>query len=191
MSFIPWLISCAVWVSYLQRSQRVRVTFEHLVLVNDSVDAQLQLNTNGGSAPVEPKIAAGLGPTQYRNGWMDDGSRIRPTRNAIDSQPTASTASAINERAVAALYAAGSQVNKENAVHQARNETTPADALTRLDAAEEGYWAAAMAEVESDSRRLGVWAKAFAEADGNETKAKAAYLRVRVRQLINAVEVRH
>lgn len=32
---VSWLISCAVWVTYLQRSKRIRVTFENLVLAND------------------------------------------------------------------------------------------------------------------------------------------------------------
>lgn len=32
-SLIPWLLSCAVWVTYLNLSQRVRVTFEHSVRV--------------------------------------------------------------------------------------------------------------------------------------------------------------
>lgn len=31
LSFFPWAISCSVWVTYLQRSRRVRVTFEYLV----------------------------------------------------------------------------------------------------------------------------------------------------------------
>lgn len=35
MSFFPWAISCAVWVTYLNRSRRVRVTFEHLVRVDE------------------------------------------------------------------------------------------------------------------------------------------------------------
>lgn len=33
--FFAWIISCLVWVTYLQRSQRVRVTFEHCVLSAD------------------------------------------------------------------------------------------------------------------------------------------------------------
>ncbi len=31
MSLIPWMVSCAVWVTYLNRSHRVRVTFEQMV----------------------------------------------------------------------------------------------------------------------------------------------------------------
>jgi hypothetical protein len=29
--FIAWVLACSVWVAYLNRSRRVRVTFEHLV----------------------------------------------------------------------------------------------------------------------------------------------------------------
>ena len=51
------------------------------------------------------------------------------------------------------------------------------------ESVEEGYWATAMAEVESNQRRPGVWAKAFAEADGDLAKAEAAYLKARVEQM--------
>lgn len=40
-SVLPWLISCVVWVTYLQRSRQVRVTFENCVLAGE-----------GGSAPL-------------------------------------------------------------------------------------------------------------------------------------------
>lgn len=36
LGLVPWALSCAVWVTYLQRSQRVRVTFERSVLVVES-----------------------------------------------------------------------------------------------------------------------------------------------------------
>ncbi len=45
MSFFPWVVSCLVWVTYLQRSRRVRVTFEHCVLATDSA-------ANFSAAPV-------------------------------------------------------------------------------------------------------------------------------------------
>ncbi|GEM_PF-1982931 len=35
-SIFPWVISCAVWVTYLNRSRRVRVTFENEVLLEPS-----------------------------------------------------------------------------------------------------------------------------------------------------------
>ncbi|WP_312806935.1 hypothetical protein [Comamonas sp.] len=39
-SFLYWAISCSVWVTYLHRSKRVRVTFEHLVLGDEKRTAQ-------------------------------------------------------------------------------------------------------------------------------------------------------
>lgn len=48
---------------------------------------------------------------------------------------------------------------------------------------EEDHWATAMAELELGQRRPGLWAKAFAESEGDETKAKVAYLKSRVQQL--------
>ena len=45
-------------------------------------------------------------------------------------------------------------------------------------------WASAMAEVEDAQQRdAGLWAKCFAEADGEESRAKAAYIKTRVGQL--------
>lgn len=32
LQFFPWAFSCTVWVTYLQRSKRVRVTFEHCIM---------------------------------------------------------------------------------------------------------------------------------------------------------------
>jgi Protein of unknown function (DUF2569) len=37
LSMFPWIFSCAVWVSYLNISRRVRVTFENLVIESDSI----------------------------------------------------------------------------------------------------------------------------------------------------------
>jgi len=36
LSLFPWAISCAVWVTYLNRSRRVRVTFDNEVLIESS-----------------------------------------------------------------------------------------------------------------------------------------------------------
>ncbi len=41
-----WIISCAVWVTYLQRSRRVRVTFEHLVRADDPLVAVHEQSPN-------------------------------------------------------------------------------------------------------------------------------------------------
>ena len=51
-----------------------------------------------------------------------------------------------------------------------------------LQLGEEDVYAAAMSEVNSDARRPGVWAKALADSDGDESKCKALYIRLRVQQ---------
>jgi hypothetical protein len=60
----------------------------------------------------------------------------------------------------------------------------PPDAI-----AEERYWEIAMTEMEVGPRKAGIWAKSFAESDGDETKAKVAYLRTRVAQQLEAAHL--
>lgn len=48
---------------------------------------------------------------------------------------------------------------------------------------DEHLYAQAMAEIESGQTQPGLWAKAFADADGDESKAKARYLTLRVKAL--------
>lgn len=68
---------------------------------------------------------------------------------------------------------------------------TQSPTFMSLDAStDEDYWATAMNEVETGQRRPGVWAKVFAECDGDETKAKVAYLKARVQQLTDAERMR-
>ena len=72
----------------------------------------------------------------------------------------------------------------ESAVHtQSVDQTQSPTSMPLSASTEEDFWAAAMAEAETGQRRPGVWAKAFAECDGDETKAKVAYLKARVQQL--------
>ena len=74
-----------------------------------------------------------------------------------------------------------------NAVQFVNQAQTPTP-MPLSSSTEEDFWATAMAEVETGQRRPGVWAKAFAESDGDETKAKVAYLKARVRQLMDAAK---
>ena len=68
LSLFPWVISCAVWVTYLQRSRRVRVTFEHQVRSDEistlgSPATSASSPTAGSKTPTmhptrEPKLAS-------------------------------------------------------------------------------------------------------------------------------------
>lgn len=50
---------------------------------------------------------------------------------------------------------------------------------------DEAFYEQAFNELESESKKAGLWAKVFAEAQGNESLAKANYLRIRAEQLVN------
>ena len=54
--------------------------------------------------------------------------------------------------------------------------------------AEEMLYAEAMREIEQGLRRAGLWGKAIAESDGDEKKAKALYLKLRVQSLKDEFE---
>jgi uncharacterized membrane protein YhaH (DUF805 family)/uncharacterized RDD family membrane protein YckC len=50
---------------------------------------------------------------------------------------------------------------------------------------DEAFYETAINEFESTDRKVGLWAKVFAEAQGNESLAKAHYLKIRAEQLAN------
>ena len=59
-TIFAWLLTCAVWGTYLQRSRRVRVTFEHMVRateVPESGEPQPRQEPEVNFAP-EPQVAA-------------------------------------------------------------------------------------------------------------------------------------
>ena len=56
MEGVAWAISCAVWVTYLQRSERVRVTFEHCVRASGS-HALTRANESPRSSPNAATVA--------------------------------------------------------------------------------------------------------------------------------------
>lgn len=87
-------------------------------------------------------------------------------------------------------------------ITQTAIEDTPVPLKSRVDlasvreaapvAADDALWGAALAELEGGRRHAATWARSFAVADGDEAKAKAAYLRERVRQMHeDATTVRH
>lgn len=125
---IPWVLSCAVWVTYLQRSRRVRVTFENCILVEAR-----QPDASPSTLPIKS-----LSP----------------------------------------------KLDQPMTKHMPVSSATPISHAG--PASEEDHWATAMAELETGQRRPGLWAKAFAESEGDETKAKVAYLKSRVQQLLDA-----
>ena len=71
--------------------------------------------------------------------------------------------------------------NKMTTLEPAINETMQ----------EEDFWAQALEEFESINRKAGLWAKFYAESEGNESQAKAKYLKLRAEQLADEYQKRN
>lgn len=65
-SFLPWAISCAVWVTYLNRSRRVRVTFEHLVRSEELIPPGAEQTKTVPILPTSDLISEQAGFAQRR-----------------------------------------------------------------------------------------------------------------------------
>lgn len=143
--FFSWAISCAVWVTYLQRSKRVRVTFEHSVRTQEQPNVH-QKPTNKETEKFENN-GAPIQPDQSRAPIFQ--THVKTTENPI-IQTSLSTVAAYE---------------------------MPSDI-------EESFWERAAGELANDTVRPGAWAKCFSEADGNESLAKASYMKYRVAQFI-------
>ena len=112
----------AIWGTYLQRSRRVRVTFENCVVAMEVPASKSQ----------EGRLAKGV-PAPV------------PAREALTTGGAADL----------------------------KSDSGPS----------EEFWSEASVELESTSRRPGLWARVFSEAQGNESLAKANYLRYRALEL--------
>lgn len=62
--------------------------------------------------------------------------------------------------------------------------TTQAILVTGQHPTDEDLWAQALSEIENGNKRPGLWAQAFSLSDGEDQKARAKYLQLRVDQLI-------
>lgn len=89
-ALILWVMSCAVWVTYLQRSKRVRVTFENLVAAEVSA-TNIGVAKNRHTMMTEPNV-------------VDDTTQLQvPILAFADSSPGVSSRVPVEEYWAAAL----------------------------------------------------------------------------------------
>lgn len=62
MGAVPWALSCLVWVTYLQRSRRVRVTFEHQIRFDDPV-LETTIHPGSGAIHIDSLPPSPIGPS--------------------------------------------------------------------------------------------------------------------------------
>ena len=164
LSLFPWLLSCGVWVTYLQRSRRVRITFEQCV-PSDEVRSEVARTQSG---PM-PTTSVGEAPT---NSQQSISAAAQPSSSSERSKPERTRESTAPRTSV-------SQATQSP--DRAREIAKTAQPMQGVPS--EQFWSVAIAEFEGPSRRPGLWARVFSEAQGNEAIAKANYLRYRAEEL--------
>ena len=129
--------------------------------------------------------------TGFFLGWVY--RKLRPVKAAfgIESKPVGAL-SLLQKKADMQSVGAGIVADKPaQKIDLNLNDSSQPSAKTAANAApdtDENHWATALAELDGGNRRQGVWAKAFADSDGDEVRAKVAYLKARVPQLLSAAD---
>lgn len=113
---------------------------------------------------------AGFGGVAFLVGWVYGKFSFGDSREKSQ---------AIREREVQAI---GSEKLSLSPSSLQTTTISPQPAVIAADI-EEGFWAKALEEYESSDRRQGLFARFFSQAQGNESAAKASYLKWRVEEL--------
>lgn len=77
----------------------------------------------------------------------------------------------------------------QNELHPARPSNTKPSDITSSTLTNEQIWEKVSLELES-SRREGLWARCFSESNGDDNKARALYLRSRVSEIENELNIK-
>ena len=157
-SFILWAVSCAVWVTYLQKSKRVRVTFEH------SVKAGLDNVAGTSHLPSDPRPAVTREPALERQ-FSDDSSERRmqatPAGTSKAMSPTQPTANPIAPVSIPAELSQNT-----------------------IEAHEERFYEQIAQELDTNTVDKGLWTKAYAQAGGDDQQTRVLYIKARLVRLI-------
>jgi cytoskeletal protein RodZ len=154
LGLVQWVIFGGLWVWYLQRSQRVRVTFEH------TLKTYCPTNTVPTSVP-----------------------ELETSIHADAEQTTSEIASTtVTEMATHASDPAQPAVSNAD-VHSGAIDVKAITPQPSASEDEEVLWSQALAELDGSDRKQGLWAQCYATHHGQEPAARANYLKARVAQL--------
>lgn len=157
-SVIPWAVSCTIWVAYLQKSKRVRVTFEHRVIADrGNVASTSQLSSSPGPAITrEPERER-----QFNDASTETHMQATPSgasKAMSSSQPTA------NPIAPVSIPVEPSQ--------------------NTIEAHEDRLYEQIAQEMETNTVDKGLWTKAYAQAGGDDRHTRVLYIKMRFARLL-------
>ena len=157
LSFIPWALYCATWVTYLQKSKRVRVTFEHSVKAGqDNVAGTSHLL----SSPKPAITRESEQERQFNNASTERRGQVPPS---IASKDMSSLQPTVNPTAPISISAKPNQKTAE--------------------AHEDRLYAQIAQELDTNTVDKGLWTKAYAQAGGDDTQTRVLYIKVRFARL--------
>ena len=165
-SFFGWAASCAVWVTYLQRSKRVRVTFEHCILTQEE-----STSTSPGLSSGEKERSR----EAMTNPEGEDKGRLKNINHVSENDVLSKTTQEQNRMDQKPM-----DVNVESTVLTTAMQTIPKTELN-----EDGFYTQAWDEINGPDRtpNKAMWVKAFSISQGDEKKTQAKYIELRVAQL--------
>jgi hypothetical protein len=154
LGLVQWVIFSGLWVWYLQRSQRVRVTFEH------TLKTYSPTNTVPTTVPEQE--------TSIHADAVQTTSEIASTT--------------VTEMATHASHATDPAAPNAD-VHSGAIDVKAITSQPSTADDEEKLWSQALAELDGSDRKQGLWAQCYATHHGQEPAARANYLKARVAQL--------
>ena len=164
-TFVPWIFSCAIWVTYLQRSERVRVTFERSVRTGRSNQVSDVTHANGCESPVSSSLPKGeLEESKDPEPFLRD-------KNDPDLKSNLDVESGNLER----RGKIGNFDRRDAGVPQPD---------------EDSIYAIVADELESGKTDKGLWTRLFADCSGDEKQTKVLYIKRRFEKLMEAERIR-
>lgn len=157
VNFVPYVFYCTVWVPYLQRSKRVRITFEHSVKAgrDNAVSASLP------PFSLKPAITReSEQERQFNNTSTERREQASPSRTSKDMsslQPTVKTTDPISIL-----------------VKPSHNTA---------EAHEDRLYAQIAQELDTNTVDKALWTKVYAQAGGDEKQTRVLYIKARFARL--------
>lgn len=120
------------------------------------------------------------------------GSKERKKKNNSENSLAKAVANHAKDMACSVKPAVASYVEKHSSVQDCEStqeniSNIPID-INNFNIDEDQFYEKAMEELESDNKKKGIWAKAFAQSRGDEIKAKAMYIDIRAKEMMQLQE---
>lgn len=176
VNFVPYVFYCAAWVPYLQKSKRVRVTFEHCVKVDQDNVSSLRNDVLSDASTTD----ATAGNTDQR---LDD-HKPAVTREPVRDQQFEDYSSGTRVQATSSGIS-----NEVSCPRPAANPRSPVSIPAESGqpvstVLEDRLYEQIAQELEANAVDKGIWTNAYAQAGGDDKQTRVLYIKLRFTRLL-------